>query len=272
MQDLPWGLRNCFNTNWSELDPTKNWSGVNVPGVPWEQLHSDIPRLKAGGVGAQFWSVFIPGQLSGPAAVQCTLEQIDVVHRMCDKYPETFEMAYTAQQVRDIFKAGRIPSMCGIEGGHQIGGSLRALRMFHMVGARYMTLTHNGGPGWADPAVNLDGSWVKEAPLGGLTDFGVAVVREMNRIGMVVDLSHVHEVTMKKALEVTRAPVMFSHSSSRALCAHPRDVPDEILLKLKENGGVIMIVFLSKFVAGEFWVSGGKVGGERGEARRALQT
>jgi len=164
------------------------------------------------------------------------------------------------RQVRDIFKAGKIPSMCGIEGGHQIGGSLRALRMFHMLGARYMTLTHNGGPGWGDPAVELDGSWCNEAPLGGLNDFGCAVVKEMNRVGMVVDISHVHEVTMAKALDVTRAPVMFSHSSTRALCGHPRDVPDEILCRLKENGGVCMIVFLSKFVAGEFWVSGGKVG------------
>ena len=117
--DLPWGLRCCFDMKWSKLDLTKNWEGVNVPGVPWEQLHTDIPRLREGHVGAQFWSVFIPASLTGPEAIQCTLEQIDIVHRMCDKYPDVFEMAYTGQQVKDIFKRGKIPSMCGIEGGHQ---------------------------------------------------------------------------------------------------------------------------------------------------------
>uniref|UniRef100_A0A7S4JXY8 Dipeptidase n=1 Tax=Odontella aurita TaxID=265563 RepID=A0A7S4JXY8_9STRA len=189
-----------------------------------------------------------------------TLENIDAVHEMCIWYPDTFEMASTADDVERIFAEGNIPGMCGIEGEHQIGGSMRALRMIHKLGARYITLTHNGGPGWADPAVNLDGSFANDAPLGGLNDFGVSVVREMNRLGMVVDASHVHEATMVKAMEASRAPIMFSHSSTRALCAHPRDVPDSVLEKLKDNGGIVMIVFLFKFVAGEFWVSGGKVG------------
>ena len=258
--DLPWAIRCAFSMNLSEIDLNKDHTGETFEGIPWRILHTDIPRLRKGGVGAQFWSVFIPCSLTGPEAIQATLEQIDIVHRLCERYPETFALAETASDVTRLFAAGKIPSVCGIEGGHQIGGSLRALRMFHKLGARYMTLTHNGGPGWADPAVNFDGSFAHEAPLGGLAPFGLEVVREMNRIGMVVDISHVHEATMLAALECSTAPVMFSHSSTRALCAHPRDVPDEVLVKLKANRGIIMIVFLSKFVAGEFWVSGGKAG------------
>jgi len=244
----------------SNVDLTVDNTDLTVRGIIYEQLHTDIPRLRKGGVGAQFWSVFAPASLTGAEVVQVTLEQIDLVHQLCDKHPETFAMARKAADILPLFASGRIASVCGIEGGHQINGSLRALRMFHSLGARYMTLTHNGGPGWADPAVALDGSFCNDAPLGGLAPFGVAVVREMNRLGMVVDISHVHALTMEKALDHSRAPVMFSHSSTRALCAHPRDVPDDILLKLKENRGIIMIVFLSKFVAGEFWVRGGKVG------------
>lgn len=146
-----------------------------------------------------------------------------------------------------------------LQGGHQINGSLSSLRMFYKLGVRYMTLTHNGGPSWADPALSLMGEFLPEAPLGGLTPFGCEVVQEMNRIGMLVDLSHVHTDTMKKALEVSVAPVIFSHSSSRALCNHPRDVPDDVLLLLAANGGVIMVTFVSEFVAGQFWVRGGKV-------------
>jgi len=259
--DLPFALRSCFNMNWSELDLTKNWSGVPVDGVMWNSLHTDIPRLREGGVGAQFWSVYVPTSVSIPSeAIAMTLEQIDAVHVMCERYPFVFEMADTANDVVRIFSSGKIAAMCGIEGGHQIGGSLRALRMFYRIGARYMTLTHNGGPGWADPAVAADGSFCREAPIGGLNDFGRSVVLEMNRLGMMVDLSHVHEKTMQVALDVTRAPVVFSHSSTRALCSHPRDVPDGVLERLRENGGVVMVVFLSKFVAGEFWVAGGKAG------------
>jgi len=258
--DLPWAIRNGFDMKLSNIDLSKNQKDLKIDGIPWGCLHTDIPRLKEGGVGAQMWSVYAPCSISGPAAVQVTLEQIDLVYQLCDKYPETFQMAHSAAEVRSIFAKGMIPSICGIEGGHQIGGSLRALRMFHRLGVRYMTLTHNGGPGWADPAVNLDGSFAHEAPLGGLAPFGKEVVKEMNRLGMMVDISHVHEKTMLAALDCSRAPVIFSHSSTRALCAHPRDVPDDILTRLKTNGGVVMIVFLSKFVAGEFWVRGGKVG------------
>jgi membrane dipeptidase len=258
--DLPWAIRGGFDMKLSNVDLSIDNTDLVVEGIPWRGLHTDIPRLRKGGVGAQFWSVFVPCSLTGSEAVQATLEQIDLVHQLCDKYPKDIAMAETAADVMRLFKEGKIASICGIEGGHQIGGSLRALRMFFKLGARYMTLTHNGGPGWADAAVNLDGSFAHEAPLGGLTDFGRDVVYEMNRIGMIVDISHVHEKTMHVALDCSKAPVMFSHSSTRALCAHPRDVPDDVLIKLKANNGIVMVVFLSKFVAGEFWVRGGKVG------------
>lgn len=264
--DLPWALRCCFDMKWSLLDLRKNWLNETVEGCPWRSLHTDIPRLREGGVGAQLWSVYMPtmgsdGEPIDPAkAIALTMEQIDAVHNMCELYPDVFEMVEQADDIERIFAEGKIPSMCGVEGGHQIGGSLRVLRMFRKLGVRYMTLTHNGGPGWADPAVNADGSFCNEAVLGGLNDFGKQVVLEMNRIGMTVDLSHVHAETMHKALDITKAPVIFSHSSTRALCRHPRDVPDDVLKRLPENGSVVMIVFLSKFVAGEFWVAGGKVG------------
>jgi membrane dipeptidase len=264
--DLPWALRCCFDMKWSLLNLRNDWASEIVEGCPWRCLHTDIPRLRKGGVGAQLWSVYIPttgsdGNPLDPAkAIALTLEQIDAVHSMCELYPDVFEMVEKADDIERIFREGRIPSMCGIEGGHQIGGSLRTLRMFRKLGVRYMTLTHNGGPGWADPAVNADGSFCKEGVLGGLNYFGREVVLEMNRIGMTVDLSHVHAETMHAALDATKAPVIFSHSSTRALCRHPRDVPDDVLKRLPQNGGVVMVVFLSKFVAGEFWVAGGRVG------------
>ena len=216
--DLPWALRSGFDMRHSNVDLTKDNTDLCVPGIIYEKLHTDIPRLKKGGVGAQFWSVYAPASITGPDVVQVTIEQIDLVHQLCDKYPEEFGFAWRAADILPIFESGRVASVCGIEGGHQINGSLRALRMYHMLGVRYMTLTHNGGPGWADPAVELDGSFCVEAPLGGLAPFGISVVKEMNRLGMVVDISHVHAETMTKALEVSRAPVMFSHSSTRALC------------------------------------------------------
>jgi len=287
--DLPYAVRCCFDMKWSQLNLGKNHTGMKVDGCPWEALHTDIPRLQQGGVGGQFWSVYIPTAggynnnniqdgvpVVDPAtAIAFTLEQIDIVHRMCEIYPNQFELVDKADDILRIFHEkkknsngggnnNKIASLIGIEGGHQIGGSLRALRMFYKLGVRYMTLTHNGGPGWADPACNIDGSWLKTPTIengAGLdAEFGVAVVTEMNRIGMMIDLSHVHHQTMHTTLDVTMAPVIFSHSSTRALCRHPRDVPDDVLVRLKQNGGLCMIVFLSKFVAGEFWVAGGKVG------------
>jgi membrane dipeptidase len=205
---------------------------------------TDIPRLRQGGVGAQFWSVYVPASLAGQQAVTATLEQIDIVHRMVARYPGDFELALTADDVQRIFLQGRIASLIGMEGGHSIDASLGALRMFARLGARYMTLTHSKNVPWADSATDTPAH-------GGLTKFGEEVVAEMNRLGMLVDLSHVSEETMDDALRVTRAPVVFSHSSTRALCDHPRNVPDAILRQLPRNGGVVMVSFVPGFTTPE---------------------
>jgi membrane dipeptidase len=205
---------------------------------------TDIPRMRRGGVGAQFWSVYVPSSMAGQQAVTATLEQIDIVHRMIARYPEDFELALTADDVQRIFAAGKIASLIGMEGGHSIDSSLGALRMFARLGARYMTLTHSKNVPWADSATDTPEH-------GGLTAFGEDVIREMNRLGMLVDLSHVSEETMEDVLRVTRAPVIFSHSSTRALCGHPRNVPDAILKQLPRNGGVVMVSFVPQFTTPE---------------------
>ena len=205
---------------------------------------TDIPRLRQGGVGAQFWSVYVPASLAGQQAVTATLEQIDIVHRMIARYPDDFALALTADDVQRIFGEGKIASLIGMEGGHSIDSSLGALRMFARLGARYMTLTHSKNTPWADSATDTPEH-------GGLTAFGEEVVREMNRLGMLVDMSHVSEETMEDVLRVTRAPVIFSHSSARALCDHPRNVPDAILRQLPKNGGVVMVSFVPGFTAPE---------------------
>jgi membrane dipeptidase len=205
-------------------------------------LHTDIGRLRAGGVGAQFFSVFVPGTLPGSQAVTATLEQIDCVYRIIGRYPETFVFPRTADDVRAIMAAGRIAALLGAEGGHCIDHSLGTLRMLRKLGVAYMTLTHNQNNTWADSATDA-------AQHGGLTDFGRDVVREMNRIGMLVDLSHVAVSTMRDALSVSTAPVIFSHSSCRALCDHPRNVPDDVLAQLAGNGGVAMVTFVPSFVS-----------------------
>jgi len=213
------------------------------------ELMTDIPRLRQGRVGGQFWSVYVPSSLAGDAAVTATLEQIDAVHRMVARYPDVFALARTADEVERAFAGGRIASLIGMEGGHSIGGSLGVLRMMYALGARYMTLTHNDNTPWADSAT--------DAPEhGGLTAFGEEVVAEMNRLGMLVDCSHVSAATMADALRVGTAPVIFSHSSCRAVCDHPRDVPDEILARLPANGGVAMVTFVPAFVSQEYadWV------------------
>ena len=205
---------------------------------------TDIPRLRQGGVGAQFWSVYVPASLAGQQAVTATLEQIDIVHRMIARYPDDFALALTADDVQRIFGEGKIASLIGMEGGHSIDSSLGALRMFARLGARYMTLTHSKNVPWADSATDTPEH-------GGLTAFGEEVVREMNRLGMLVDMSHVSEETMEDVLRVTRAPVIFSHSSARALCDHPRNVPDAILRQLPKNGGVVMVSFVPGFTTPE---------------------
>jgi membrane dipeptidase len=211
---------------------------------PQPSLMTDIPRLRAGGVGGQFWSVYVPVERKGADAVSATLDQIDIVYRMMAKYPSTFSLALTAADVERIEKQGKIASLIGVEGGHSINNSLGVLRMFYRLGARYMTLTHSSNTAWADSATDTPKT-------NGLTAFGRDVVHEMNRLGMLVDLSHVSPATMEAALQVTQAPVIFSHSSTRALVDHPRDVPDNVLTLLAKNGGVVMIAFVPGFVSKE---------------------
>lgn len=230
--DYPWALR--------EHDPARDLDKLDIR-KPQPTIMTDIARLKAGGVGGQFWSVYTPVELQGQAAVTATLEQIDIVHRMIRKYPETFELALTADDVERIHRAGKIASLIGMEGGHSIDNSLADLRMFSRLGARYMTLTHTSNTPWADSATDTPRN-------NGLSKFGEDVVREMNWLGMLVDLSHVSPDTMEDAIRVSQAPVIFSHSVARALNDHPRNVPDNILQLLPKNGGVIMVTFVPGFV------------------------
>ena len=230
--DLAWALREAGSQDLSETD---------LAG-PVGFTHTDLPRLAEGGVGAQFWSVYVPVSLAGEAAVAVTLEQIDLVHRMAGRYPDRLELALTAADVERIFAAGRVASLIGAEGGHSIACSLGALRAFHRLGVRYLTLTHNANVPWADSATD-------EPAAGGLTAFGRQVVAEMQRLGMLVDLSHTAPPTMRDAFDVAEAPVIYSHSSARALCDHPRNVPDELLARLPGNEGVCMVTFVPAFVS-----------------------
>ena len=231
--DYPMALR--------EHDPAASLDTLDIS-KPQPTIMTDIPRLKAGGVGGQFWSVYVPVELQGQAAVSATLGQIDIVHRMLRRYPQTFELALTAADIERIHTSGRIASLIGMEGGHSIDNSLADLRMFYRLGARYMTLTHTANTPWADSANG-------PAEHHGLTPFGEEVVKEMNWLGMLVDLSHVSPETMEDALRVTRAPVIFSHSDARALNDHIRNVPDNILEQLAKNGGVICVTFVPGFVS-----------------------
>jgi membrane dipeptidase len=236
--DLPWEYRKRVQNHLEKIDLEGDTSKLDPP------LHTDIPRLRRGGVGGQFWSVYVPVEIPGADAVQTTLEQIDDVHRLAERYPETFEIARSADDVVRIHRAGRIASLIGMEGGHSIHNSLAALRQLYAAGARYMTITHSKNTDWADSAT--------DAPKhGGLTRFGEEVVREMNRLGMLVDLSHVSPETMKEAMAVSAAPVIFSHSSARALDDHPRNVPDDVLRLVARNGGVVMVTFVPSFVSEE---------------------
>jgi membrane dipeptidase len=230
--DLAWALREAGS---------QDLAGTNLAG-PVGFTHTDLPRLAEGGVGAQFWSVYVPVSLAGEAAVAVTLEQIDFVHRMAGRYPDRLELALTAADVERIFAAGRVASLIGAEGGHSIGCSLGALRALYRLGVRYLTLTHNANVPWADSATD-------EPAAGGLTAFGREVVAEMQRLGMLVDLSHTAPPTMRDAFDAAEAPVIYSHSSARALCDHPRNVPDEMLARLPGNNGVCMVTFVPAFVS-----------------------
>ncbi len=253
--DYPWVLRERAARDLDRLDISR----------PQPAIMTDIARLKAGGVGAQFWSVYVPSELAGRGAVTATLEQIDIVHRMVRRWPEAFELALTADDVERIFRKGKIASLIGMEGGHSIDSSLGALRMFYRLGARYLTLTHSRNTPWADSATDTPEH-------GGLTPFGEAVVREMNWLGMLVDLSHVSPETMADALEVSEAPVIFSHSSARALVDVPRNVPDEILRRLPENGGVVMVDFVPGFISAEVAAYGRRAQEERARLRALYPT
>lgn len=230
--DLAWKIREQFGLDLSQVN-----LAAEVP-----VTHTDLPRLRRGGVGAQFWSVYVPGTLRGETALATTLEQIDLVHRMIRRYPDDLELALTAEDAEGAFARGKIASLLGAEGGHSIACSMGVLRMLHRLGVRYMTLTHNVNVPWADSATDAPAA-------GGLTAFGTEVVREMQRLGMLVDLSHVAASTARDVLRVAEAPVIFSHSGARAVCDHPRNVPDDVLRHLAENGGVCMVTFVPEFVS-----------------------
>ncbi|WP_171060223.1 dipeptidase [Streptomyces montanus] len=230
--DLPWALRQQVRYDLDARD---------IAGHQNAHLHTDLPRLREGGVGAQFWSVYVRSDLAGDAAVSATLEQIDCVRQLLARYPADLRAALTAGDMEAARGEGRIASLMGAEGGHSIADSLATLRALYALGVRYMTLTHNDNIAWADSATDEPG-------VGGLSAFGREVVREMNREGMLVDLSHVAATTMRDALDTSVAPVLFSHSSARAVCDHPRNIPDDVLERLPGNGGVAMVTFVPKFV------------------------
>ena len=236
--DLPWALRGDFGSKVEGLE-----SGTDKWKPP---LMTDMARLKIGRVGGQFWSVYIEGTTLGDEAIRTTLEQIDTAHRIIASYPDTLRFARTADEMEAAHKAGRVGSMLGIEGGRQIGGSMAALRRFYDLGVRYMTLTHNQTNEWADAGTD-------EAKHDGLSPFGVQVVGEMNRLGMMVDLSHVSPATMRDAIAASKAPVIFSHSSAGGLVPHPRNVPDEVLKLMPANGGVVMVTWVPGFISQKVW-------------------
>lgn len=233
--DLPWEIRTQGSRSFEKLDIAK----------PQPMLQTDIDRLRKGGVGAQYWSVYVPARtVKDGTSHLMTIEQIDIVRAMIDRYPDVFELAKTHADIVRIREQGKIASLIGVEGGHSIENSIEKLRRLHELGARYMTLTHSDSLSWAD-------SCSDKSRASGLNEFGKEVVREMNRLGMLVDISHVSPQTMQTVLDITKAPVIFSHSSARAVADHVRNVPDEILKQLPKNGGVVMINFFSGFVVPE---------------------
>lgn len=229
--DLPWALRTEYGMDWDSLDISQ----------PQPQLMTDIPRLREGRVGGQFWSTYVPSSFDGNGAGRAGMEENDIVHRMIERYPDVFELAGTAEDILRIHREGKIASLLGLEGGHMIENSLGMLRAFYRDGVRYMTLTHSRNTDWADAATD-------SLEHGGLTQFGEEVVREMNRLGMLVDISHASDSTAWDVLRVTEAPVVLSHSSSRRFTPHPRNIPDDLAAAVGENGGVIMVNFVLPFI------------------------
>jgi membrane dipeptidase len=241
--DLAWALRHRVGYDFDKLNIALDQSAAG--------LHTDLPRLRAGGVGAQFWSVYVPCALTGDAAVAATLEQIDAVRRMIERYGDDLMLATTAEEVERARAAGRIASLLGMEGGHSIACSLGTLRMMYALSVRYLTLTHMKNTPWADSATD-------SPAVGGLSAFGREVVAECNRLGMLVDLSHVATSTMHAALDVSRAPGFFSHSSARAVCDHPRNVGDDLLTRVRDSDGIVMVNFSAGFLTEECrqWMAG----------------
>jgi membrane dipeptidase len=249
--DMPWEIRKQGSSSFEKMDISK----------PQPTMQTDIPRLHAGGIGAQFWSVWVPVDLGYKGeALSTTLEQIELVKHMMSRYPETFALALTADDIERIHGEGKIASMIGVEGGHCIEESLPVLEKLYNLGTRYMTLTHSDTLSWAD-------SGTDEARNNGLTPFGQQVIRKMNQLGMIVDLSHVSAKTMNDTLDISEAPVIFSHSSAFAVCEHPRNVPDEVLARLKEKDGVVMVNFFSGYVV----PSGAKIALESANLKRELK-
>ena len=236
--DLPWALREDFG---SKVEGLESGGAARTP-----PLMTDMARLRSGRVGGQFWSVYISGTITGDEAIRTTIEQIDTAQRIIAAYPRHLEQARTADDIVRIHRARRIASLFGVEGGRQIGGSMAALRQFYDLGVRYMTLTHNQTTEWADSATD-------EAKNKGLSPFGLAVVGEMNRLGMLIDLSHVSPDVMRQAIAVSRAPVIFSHSSAGGISPHPRNVPDDVLRLLPSKGGVVMVTIVPGFISKEVW-------------------
>jgi len=253
--DVPIQYRIRVNYNLDELDFSDDLSKLDPP------MHTDIDRLREGLVGANFWSVYVSTRYKGADAIQATKEQIDFVHLLNERYPDTFELALTADDVERIFADGKIASLIGMEGGHSINNSLPVLRQFYELGARYMTLTHSDNTDWADSATD-------DPEHNGLTEFGREVIREMNRLGMLVDLSHVSFDTMHDALDVSDAPVIFSHSSAYAVTQHPRNVPDDVLKRIPDNGGIVMVTFVPSFVSEEVRQAWNTMQRERNRLRR----
>jgi len=241
--DLPWAMRLAAGYDMDRVNPAG----------PIASTHTDLARLRQGGVGAQFWSTYVPSDLPEDAAVIANLEQIDFVHQLVARHPDTLGLALSADDIQTVFAGGRIASLLGAEGGHSIGCSMGTLRSLYRLGVRYMTLTHNDNVPWADSATD-------EPRLNGLSEFGREVVREMNRLGMLVDLSHVSPDTMSAALDTSEAPVIFSHSSARALVDHVRNVPDAVLSRLQDNGGVCMVTFVPDFVSSECFAWSSELG------------
>lgn len=252
--DLPWAIKSDHGNDLANVDLSSDTRTLTPP------LHTDIPRLRQGRLGAQFWSVYVPAALKGPDATRATFEQIDLTRRMIAVYPQTFEFADSADDIVRIHRQRRIASMFGMEGGEAINNNLALLREFRAAGVLYMTLTHSQNTDWVDSATATPQH-------GGLTPFGEDVIREMNRVGMLVDLSHVSADAMRDALRVSTAPVIFSHSSAFGVTPHPRNVPDDVLELVRANGGVVMVNFFPAFTSTEVWEWGSRRSAEEARLR-----